>query len=92
MYDSEIIKPDSMSLETLYSKYGHKTSFQIRPVIYPYASLVRFNNSYPNSLAYTNNISNGKEINVTMLDTLNITGVGINNSGYAVDSLLQRLL
>ena len=88
MYDSEIIKPDSMSLETLYSKYGHKTSFQIRPVIYPYASLVRFNNSYPNSLAYTNNISNGKEINVTMLDTLNITGVGINNSGYAVDSFI----
>ncbi len=27
-----------------------------------------------------------------MLDTLNITGVGINNSGYAVDSLLSTVI
>lgn len=84
MYDEDIIRPDAMNLETLYSKYGNITKFQIRPVIYPYASMVKFNNSYPTSLAYTNNISNGKEVKVTMLDTFNITGVGINNSGYAV--------
>ncbi len=88
MYDDEIIRPDSMSLETLYKKYGHNTNFQIRPVIYPYASLVRFNNSHPGYLAYTNNISNGQEIKATMLDTLIITGVGINNSGYAVESFV----
>ncbi len=83
-YYDEIIAPDIMSLETLYVKYGHKSSFKVRPVIYPYTSFVRFNNSYPNSLAYTNNITNGKEIKVTMLDTLNVAGVG--NGAHTVES------
>ncbi len=85
-YYDEIIAPDIMSLETLYVKYGHKSSFKVRPVIYPYTSFVRFNNSNPNSLAYTNNITNGKEIKVTMLDTLNVAGVG--KGAHTVESFI----
>ena len=83
-YD-ETIPPDQFTMEKLYSKYGNQTSYTIRPVFYPYASALQFTNGYSKELAYTNNISNGSEIGVTMLDTITIEGVAVNNSGYAVE-------
>ena len=84
---SETISTDQLTLEYLYSNfYNSSNSYMIRPVFRPYASVVRFNNSCAGELAYTNNISDGKEIGLTMLDTLKVQGVSVNGSGKVVKS------
>ena len=90
VYSSEIIRPDQMTLETLYNKLGSQSDFQIRPVFKPYPSMVRFNNSSANKLEYTNNIKNGQEIGITMLDTIKLEANPVGTGGYAVDSFLVR--
>ena len=84
---SDTISTNELTLEYLYSKYKNdKHEYTIRPVFKPYASVVRFNNSCAGELAYTNNISDGKEIGLTMLDTLRVQGVSVNGSGKVVKS------
>ena len=89
-YSTELIAPDDLTLETLYSKRGNETYYSVRPVLKPYPSMIRFNNALAGKLKYSNSISNGKEIGVTMLDTLELTAIPDGSSGYAVDSFLLR--
>ncbi|MBQ1536891.1 MAG: hypothetical protein IIZ73_01065, partial [Ruminococcus sp.] len=49
-----------------------------------------FNNSSANKLEYTNNIKNGQEIGITMLDTIKLEANPVGTGGYAVDSFLVR--
>ncbi|MBR0366363.1 MAG: hypothetical protein IJH94_06145, partial [Clostridia bacterium] len=87
-YSDEVILPDDMNMEKLLEKVGNQTVYQVRPVFKPYPSMIRFNNSYPDKLAYTNNIKNGKEIGITMLDTLSLEAIPAGSGGYAVKSFL----
>lgn len=90
VYSTDIIKPDDMTLETLYSKLGVQNDYQIRPVFKPYPSMIRFNNSNAGKLEYTNNINNGKEIGVRMLDTIRLEAIPSHGTGYAVDTFLIK--
>ncbi|MBQ3427241.1 MAG: S-layer homology domain-containing protein [Clostridia bacterium] len=89
-YSDETILPDDMNMEKLLEKVGNQTVYQVRPVFKPYPSMVRFNNSCPDMLAYTNNIKNGKEIGITMLDTLSLEAIPAGSGGYAVKSFLVK--